>query len=95
MYQIKQFSESQKIAVWDKARIVQGYDSAYVRADTCGMLIEWVNYGNINVKSGWEIDHIFPESRGGTNDISNLQPLQWENNRRKGDGPNSGYCLLI
>ena len=34
---------------------------------------------------GWEIDHIKPVSKGGTDDLSNLQPLQWENNRRKGD----------
>ncbi|KUG25132.1 hypothetical protein ASZ90_005048 [hydrocarbon metagenome] len=34
---------------------------------------------------GWEIDHIIPLSLGGTDDIANLQPLHWENNRKKSD----------
>lgn len=36
-------------------------------------------------KHGWEIDHIRPVVAGGNDDLSNLQPLQWENNRKKGD----------
>ena len=37
------------------------------------------------MKFGWEIDHIKPVSKGGTDNLSNLQPLYWENNRSKGD----------
>jgi hypothetical protein len=31
---------------------------------------------------GWEIAYIVPPEKGGTDDLSNLQPLQWQNARR-------------
>ena len=36
-------------------------------------------------KYGWEIDHLKPVVLGGTDDIENLNALQWQNNRSKGD----------
>jgi len=90
------FSEETKIQVWNKARKVVGFDPDLIRQDLCGATIEWYLYGNTTSGGrGWEIDHIVPVSRGGTDDLQNLQPLQWQNNRSKGDSyPVSNYCVV-
>jgi len=33
-------------------------------------------------------------SKGGSDNLSNLQPLQWENNRNKGDSTSGNYCKI-
>jgi 5-methylcytosine-specific restriction endonuclease McrA len=79
------FSAAEKLSVWKKGRPIKDYDPAVWRYDYYGKPIKFSEYGNINSKHGWEIDHIKPVSRGGTDDLSNIQPLQWEANRDKGD----------
>ena len=71
-------------AVWQKAQTMRNY--ATLRVDTCGWTIVRQEYGNTRSRYGWEIDHIVPVSGGGSDDLGNLQPLQWENNRRKDEG---------
>lgn len=55
------------------------------RKDTCGASMKRSDYGKVNATYGWEIDHIKPVVRGGTDVLENLQPLHWKNNRTKGD----------
>lgn len=75
--------------VWEKAVIVPGSDPAFKRKDICGAWIERNMYGvrTDQNNSGWEIDHIKPHSEGGTDDLSNLRPLQWYNNASRQNGP--------
>ena len=68
--------------VWAKGESVWGMES--IRKDMYGVPICRFRYGK-EEKKGWEIDHIMPLDKGGTDDLSNLQPLFWENNRSKGN----------
>jgi len=77
------YSEEQIQKVWEKATVVSGNDSNVFRKDQCGAWIARKQYGNRNSSYGWEIDHITLESKGGSDELSNLRPLQWENNMSK------------
>jgi len=69
--------------VWEKSKTVSNNDPAEWRKDECGAWMARNQYGNRNSRYGWEIDHISP---GGSDAVSNLRPLQWENNLDKSDG---------
>src|SRR3989344_4515258 len=89
------FSDTVKTAVWNKARTISGQDSRFWRVDACGAYMYWPNYGEtVEGKFGWEIDHINPVAHGGTDDITNIQALQWQNNRAKSDSVGVNYCVI-
>lgn len=80
------FTEEQIQKVWEKGKIVANIDPNVYRKDECDAWIARKQYGNRNSVYGWEIDHIRPVSNGGGEELSNLRPLQWENNLSKSDG---------
>jgi 5-methylcytosine-specific restriction endonuclease McrA len=86
------FDEATKRAVWQKGQTVQGYDATQYRKDACSAWMEYKEHGNVNTDRGWEIDHIYPKSAGGSDELANLQPLHWKNNRSKGDSTGQWQC---
>ena len=80
-------------SVWRKAKPVAGNDPNVYRKDGCNAWIMRSAYGE-TIKYGWEIDHIKPVALGGSDSLSNLQPLYWENNRHKGDNWPQWSCAV-
>ncbi len=81
--------------VWEKGITVLGVDSDVWRKNECTAWIGRNNYGEADreLGFGWKIDHIKPVSEGGGDDLSNLRPLHWRNNRGKQAG--RLVCVVI
>lgn len=80
----RKFSGAVKVNVWNKARVAPGMPSHSYRLDPCGALLEWSKYGDTTPGgNGWQIDKVVPYSLHGTDHVSNLQAIHWQNNQVK------------
>lgn len=83
-------SEIEIQEIWEKGQADKHADSMKCRRkDACGAWMKRNLYGDRDSLYGWEINCIDP---AGSDDISNLQPLQWENNVDISDG--SLKCIV-
>lgn len=87
----RSFDEVTIEAVWRKGTPEPQYPT--FSKDACGASMQRQKYGKTE-QWGWEIDHIKPVAKGGTDDLSNLQPLFWENNRHKSDDWPNWACKV-
>ena len=87
------FNLTTRSLVWSKATPVPGLNPGIFRNDICGKRIAFSQYG-LQSDYGWEIDHIIPVSRGGSDDLVNLQPLHWRNNSGKSDHYPRWHCTV-
>lgn len=69
---------------WEKGTPVRGKNPDVWRKDPYGNLIRKPSYGTQG-EYGWELDHRKPRSRGGSDSRRNIQPVHWQENRKKSD----------
>ena len=72
----------QKETAWENAAKIRGKDPDKYRRDPAGNEIFKASYGKVT-PMGWEVDHIKPTSRGGSDATVNLQALNTGVNRSK------------
>lgn len=81
----REFTQEEKEYAWSVAKVIPGENKDKWRKDYAGDWIGYDYYGDTSSQYGWEIDHQKPLVQNGTYDLSNLVPMQWNNNRTKGD----------
>lgn len=68
--------------VWSEAKVIKGKSPDTHRTDPYGNVIYKSSYGKLTAM-GWEVDHINPKSKGGSDCLVNLQALSSKVNRLK------------
>ena len=70
------------ITVWSNAIKIPGKNPNIWRKDDMGIMIKFNDLNSVTSKYAWNIDHIIPITRGGSNHLDNLQPLNRKDNIR-------------
>lgn len=78
------FTKERIQQVWEKGDIIPGKNPDLYRADKLGNQMYRPSYGKYS-EQGWNIDHSKPQSKGGTDHLNNLQPMNSLANCSKND----------
>ncbi len=70
--------DDEKLVAWRKGCIISGHDPDEWRMDRYGSLMRFPEYGQTSV-FGWATG----ADPSGSEELPNLEPLYWRNNRRK------------
>ena len=77
-------TKAQQEKAWNNAKKIRGEDPAKYRQDPYGNAMYKPSQGKAS-GMGWDVEHIKPKSRGGSDVTRNLQALNSSVNRSKGD----------
>lgn len=80
------FTQKRIDQVWDKGEVIRGKNPDLYRRDKFGNIMYKPSYGKYS-SMGWNIDHSKPQSKGGTDHLNNLQPM----NSRANSSKNNKY----
>ncbi len=61
------------------------FGSKEIAYDFSGLEVHKCAYGQSGSRFGWNVDHILPKSRGGTDDFNNLQITHMNTNAERGN----------
>lgn len=81
---MSKFSDETLDKVWNNAKPIGGKDPSLYRQDIYGNEMYKRSYG-LQSEKGWTIDHKKPQAKGGSDNLRNLQAMNWRANIQKSD----------
>lgn len=70
--------------IFNKGHPIPGKNPSMYRKDAYGNTLKFSDHGK-NVPTGWHKHHVIAKNKGGSDDVSNLEPLQASKNMSIGD----------
>lgn len=69
---------------YQEKRLRRIFERTAGRCHICHKKVVWANYGRVDLRGGWEVEHSVPRARGGSDHPTNLYPACIGCNRAKG-----------